>query len=59
MAVLYGDSGERPVSQRRLSDLILFCQELGPAFAELIVLRKQRRFADQNTPPAEAPARSG
>ncbi len=54
VAVLYGDRGSRPVSQRRLSDLILFCQELGAAFAELIVLRKQRRFADEDTAPAEA-----
>ena len=47
VAVLYGDRGERAVSQRRLSDLILFCQDLGQAFAELIVLRKQRRFTDE------------
>src|SRR5262249_60662379 len=46
VAVLYGDREERPVSQRRLSELILFCQDLGPAFAELIVLRKQRQFTE-------------
>ena len=51
VAVLYGDRGERAVSQRRLSDLILFCQDLGQAFAELIVLRKQRRFSDDDRPP--------
>src|SRR5262249_48892951 len=57
VAVLYGDGGERPVSQRRLSELILFCQDLGPAFAELIVLRKQRQFAeDESAPSAEAGA---
>lgn len=50
VAILYGDRGSRPVSQRRLSDLILFCQELGAAFAELIVLRKQRRFAEEDPP---------
>jgi HEAT repeat protein len=50
VAVLYGDRGERAVSQRRLSDLILFCQDLGQAFAELIVLRKQRRFSDEDAP---------
>jgi hypothetical protein len=50
VAVVYGDRGERAVSQRRLSDLILFCQDLGQAFAELIVLRKQRRFADEEAP---------
>jgi hypothetical protein len=52
VAVLYGDRGERPISQRRLSELILFCQDLGQAFAELIVLRKQRRFSEEE-PPAE------
>jgi len=53
VALLYGDRGERAVSQRRLSDLILFCQDLGQAFAELIVLRKQRRFSDHE--PATEP----
>jgi len=56
VAVLYGDGGSRQVSQRRLSDLILFCQELGAAFAELIVLRKQRRFADDEPLDAPEPA---
>ena len=51
VALLYGDRGNRPVSQRRLSELILFCQELGTAFAELIVLRKQRRFTEMETEP--------
>ena len=50
VAVLYGDRGERAISQRRLSDLILFCQDLGQAFAELIVLRKQRRFTEEEAP---------
>jgi HEAT repeat protein len=50
VAVVYGDRGERAVSQRRLSDLILFCQDLGQAFAELIVLRKQRRFPEADRP---------
>ncbi len=59
VAVLYGDRGERPVSQRRLSELILFCQDLGPAFAELIVLRKQRRFPEDEPPSAEAPGALG
>ncbi|HET9452547.1 MAG TPA: FrgA protein, partial [Aggregicoccus sp.] len=42
VAVLYGDCGSKPVSQRRLSDFILFCQELPAAFQELILYRKQR-----------------
>jgi hypothetical protein len=54
VAVLYGDRGDHAVSQRRLADLILFCQDLGQAFAELIVLRKQRRFSDEEAP-AEHP----
>ena len=56
VAVLYGDRGERAVSQRRLSELILFCQDLGQAFAELIVLRKQRRFSDDDPPPGRTDA---
>ena len=54
VAVLYGDREDRAVSQRRLADLILFCQDLGQAFAELIVLRKQRRFPEEEAP-AEHP----
>jgi hypothetical protein len=42
VAMIYGDSGSKPVSQRKLNDFILFCQELPSAFGELIVLRKQR-----------------
>jgi HEAT repeat protein len=42
VAMIYGDSGGKPVSQRRLNDFILFCQELPAAFGELIVFRKQR-----------------
>src|SRR4029078_5618320 len=50
VAVVYGDRGERAISQRRLSDLILFCQDLGQAFAELIVLRRPRRFSTEDAP---------
>lgn len=42
VAVLYGDCGQKPISQRRLSDYILFCQDLPAAFQELLVYRKQR-----------------
>ena len=45
VAILYGDCGGRPISQRRLSDFILFCQDLPGAFQELIVFRKQRARA--------------
>jgi hypothetical protein len=54
VALLYADRGEKMVSQRRMSELILFCQDLGPAFAELIVLRKQRRFAEDEPPGGES-----
>ncbi|MFY1826655.1 FrgA protein [Myxococcus fulvus] len=42
VAILYGDCGQKPMSQRRLSDYILFCQDLASAFQELILFRKQR-----------------
>lgn len=42
VALLYGDCGQKPISQRRLSDFILFCQDLPSAFQELILFRKQR-----------------
>jgi len=45
VAILYGDSGAKPLSQRRLSDYILFCQDLPSAFQELLVRRKQRAGA--------------
>jgi len=47
VAILYGDCGSRPVSQRRLSDFILFCQDLPSAFHDLIVFRKQNPRAAQ------------
>ncbi|TSC33612.1 FrgA protein [Corallococcus sp. Z5C101001] len=42
VSILYGDCGQKPMSQRRLSDYILFCQDLPAAFQELILFRKQR-----------------
>ncbi|GHG68057.1 FrgA protein [Comamonas sp. JC664] len=51
VAILYGDCGQRPISQRRLSDYILFCQDLPAAFQELILFRKQR--AELRTPDEE------
>jgi hypothetical protein len=41
VALVYGDCVGRPVSQRRLADFRLFCQELSGAFAELLVRRRQ------------------
>ncbi|RKG88342.1 hypothetical protein D7V97_42785, partial [Corallococcus sp. CA053C] len=49
VAILYGDCGQKPMSQRRLSDYILFCQDLPAAFQELILFRKQR-VAELRTP---------
>ncbi|MBX7096832.1 MAG: FrgA protein, partial [Myxococcaceae bacterium] len=52
VALLYGDTGTRPMSQRRLADFILFCQDLPAAFHELIAFRKLRTGA--GAPFAEA-----
>jgi Type II secretion system (T2SS), protein E, N-terminal domain len=41
VAVLYGDHGQRAISHRRLTDLVLFCQDLPNAFQELMLYRKQ------------------
>lgn len=48
VAMLYGDCGARPISQRRLADFILFCQDLPSAFHELIVFRKQNPRVPQH-----------
>lgn len=70
VAIIYGDCGQKPMSQRRLSDYILFCQDLASAFQELILFRKQRLSAPRapeedisidvdlpaGTAPAPAPA---
>lgn len=47
VCILYGDPGSRPISQRRLADLLLLCQDLPAAFQQLIVFRKQRFGASQ------------
>lgn len=51
VALVYGDAGQRPFSQRRLSDYLLFCQELPGAFQELILRRKQLGAAEVQPPP--------
>lgn len=43
VAVVYGDSGTKPLSQRRLADFLLLCQELPQSFMDLLVSRKQSR----------------
>lgn len=51
VAILYGDCGAGPISQRRLADFILFCQELPSAFHDLILFRKQNPRAPNLAPP--------
>jgi Type II secretion system (T2SS), protein E, N-terminal domain len=41
VAMVYGDRAGQPVSQRRLADFRLFCQELSVAFSELLLSRRQ------------------
>ncbi len=41
-AMLYGDNGAKPTSQRRLSEFLLFCQDLPSTFHDLIAHRKQQ-----------------
>lgn len=48
VAMIYGDCGAKPVSQRRLADFILFCQDLPTAFHDLILFRKQNPKAPQD-----------
>ncbi len=42
VCIVYGDPGANAVSQRRLSELLLFCRELPRAFGDLLMFRKQR-----------------
>lgn len=56
VAMLYGDCGSKPVSQRRLADFILFCQELPTAFHELILFRKQNPKAPAFAVPTPLPS---
>ncbi|HZH02174.1 MAG TPA: HEAT repeat domain-containing protein [Myxococcaceae bacterium] len=42
VALLYGDRGNTPLSQRRLSEYVLFCEGLAAAIQELILFRKRQ-----------------
>ena len=55
VALLYADTGSRPLSQRGAADFGFFCQELSHAFQELILARKQRRGELLPAPEPEAP----
>jgi hypothetical protein len=60
VGLLYGDCGTRPVSQRRLADFLLFCQDLPSAFHELMLHRRQRLQRVSPAPqPPEAMAQHG
>ncbi len=52
VAIIYGDCGQKPMSQRKLSDFILFCQDLPAAFNELILKKRQEA---KSGPPISAP----
>jgi len=41
VAIVYADNGPRPISQRRLSDFLLFCQGLSGAFQQLLLHRRR------------------
>ncbi|MBL8919535.1 MAG: FrgA protein [Myxococcaceae bacterium] len=56
VAMLYGDCGSNPVSQRRLSDFILFCRDLPTSFHDLILFRKQNPRAPQAFAERQEPA---
>lgn len=45
VAILYGDCEQRPMSRRRLSEFILFCQDLPAAFQQLIQLRRRGKYS--------------
>jgi hypothetical protein len=45
VAILYGDCAHRPMSHRRLSDFVLFCQGLSAAFE--VVMLDRRRLHDK------------
>jgi hypothetical protein len=53
VAIVYGDCAKRPMSRRRLSDFLLFCQDLPAAFQELIL---QRRLQARTAHPQSASA---
>lgn len=52
VAIIYADNGARPISQRRLSDFLLFCQGLSGAFQQLLLHR--RRDSLDTLPPEPA-----
>src|SRR5690606_25877836 len=58
VALVYGDNAGRPVSQRRLSDFVLFCQELPGAFQQLLLQRRQRTLDTLPPEPAALSARA-
>ncbi len=45
VCLLYADPGARAVSQRRMAEVVLLCQELPSAFAKVILHRKHQHAA--------------
>ncbi|HMK71707.1 MAG TPA: HEAT repeat domain-containing protein, partial [Myxococcaceae bacterium] len=58
VAMIYGDRVGKPLSQRRLAEFRLFCEELPSAFAELLVLRRQLGASERAPLPAPAEVRA-
>jgi hypothetical protein len=58
VAMVYGDRAATPLSQLRLADYRLFCQELSGAFSELLVHRRQLASPPRPAPAAEVPAKA-
>jgi hypothetical protein len=52
VCVLYADSGDAPVSARRLGELLLLTSTLGPAFERIIRERKRQSSAQPRRTPA-------
>lgn len=55
VVILYGDAVGRPVSDRRVAELVLFAQRLGPRFERLIIEQKRRLAAAAAEPAAREP----
>ncbi|MGI5865463.1 MAG: hypothetical protein ACOX6T_25865, partial [Myxococcales bacterium] len=59
VVILYGDAIGRPVSDRRVAELVLFAQKLGPRFERLILEQKRRLAAAAAGPAAREPKPEG
>src|SRR5690606_28114501 len=55
VAIVYGDNGAKPISQRRVSDFLLFCQGLSGAFQQLLLQRRRETLDTLPPEPALPP----